>query len=138
MFTILCVGSLLSISSFIDIRTKKVSFRVLFIYTILGILNLFLFDKQNLFVAIGGACIGILILGLSKITRGGVGMGDGFLLVVTGLFLGVWRNTELLLGSFFLAALFSVVLLIFKKANRKKEIPFIPFLLISFLGFVFL
>lgn len=138
MFTKLCIGSLLSISAFIDIKARSVSFKVLIAYGILGVFNIFLFDKQNLFAALGGAFIGVIILVLSKLTRGGIGMGDGLLLIVTGLFLGIWKNTELLLGSFFLAALFSISLLIAKKADRKKEIPFIPFLLLSFLGLVFL
>lgn len=138
LFTKLCIGSLLGISTFIDIKTRSVSFKVLLAYGILGVFNIFLFDKQNLLTALSGAFIGVIILVLSKLTRGGIGMGDGLLLIVTGLFLGIWKNTELLLGSFFLAALFSIVLLIAKKADRKKEIPFIPFLLLSFLGLVLL
>lgn len=126
------------ISAFIDIKTKSVSFKVLLAYGVLGVLNIFSFDKQNLFTALGGAFIGVLVLVLSKLTRGGIGMGDGLLLIVTGLFWGTWKNTELLLGSFFFAALFSIILLIAKKADRKKEIPFIPFLLLSFFGLVLL
>ena len=141
-FTKLCIGSLLGISTVIDIKTRKVSFKILVLYGALGMLNLVFFDGQNLYAALGGALIGIFVLGISKLTRGGIGMGDGFLIIVTGVFLGTWKNIELLLGSFFLAAIFSVFYLIVKKKNdkkeiRKKEIPLVPFLFLSFLGTVF-
>lgn len=136
-FTKLCIGSLLGISTVIDIKTRKVSFKILAVYGMLGILNLVFFDRQCLYAAFGGALIGILVLGISKLTKGGIGMGDGLLMIVTGVFLGAWGNIELFLGSLFLAAIFSVLYLIVKRKDRKKEIPLVPFLFLSYLGTVF-
>lgn len=64
-------------------------------------------------------------------------MGDGFLFLVTGIFLGGGKNMELLMISLLYAALFSLGLIVFgkvkgKAGRKEKEIPFIPFV---FLGY---
>jgi leader peptidase (prepilin peptidase)/N-methyltransferase len=65
---------------------------------------------------------------------GKIGIGDGVLLCATGLGLGFWSNLELFAIALLLAAVISIVLLTFRLADRKKSIPFVPFLL---LGYVF-
>lgn len=72
---------------------------------------------------------------ISKITGGKIGMGDGILLCITGMGLGFWGNLELFGIALFFAAVVSILLLIFRLADRKKSIPFVPFL---FFGYVFL
>ncbi len=80
-----------------------------------------------------GCVIGAGIILLSKITRSKIGMGDGLLLCITGLGLGFWINLELLGLALFLAAVLSIFLLMLGLANRKKSIPFVPFLFASYL-----
>lgn len=82
---------------------------------------------------IGGAMIGISVILISKATKGKIGMGDGFLLCVTGLGLGLWSNLEMFAIALFAAAVSSIILLILRLVNRKKSIPFIPFLLLGYL-----
>ena len=59
-------------------------------------------------------------------------MGDGMLLCITGLGLGFWSNLELFAIALILAAIVSIFLLMLRLADRKKSIPFIPFLLIGY------
>ena len=82
---------------------------------------------------IGGILIGGAFLGISKVTRGQIGIGDGLILCVTGLGLGIAKGMEMLLYGLLLAALFSAILLVRKVANRKMTIPFIPFLFVGYL-----
>lgn len=84
---------------------------------------------------IGGVGIGVCVIIISKVTGGKIGMGDGILLCITGLGLGFWGNLELFGIALFFAAIISILLLIFRLADRKKSIPFVPFL---FLGYVLL
>jgi leader peptidase (prepilin peptidase)/N-methyltransferase len=84
---------------------------------------------------IGGVLIGACVIGISIVTGGKIGIGDGLLLCVTGIGLGFWGNLELFGFALFLAAGLSIVLLIFRLADRKKSIPFVPFL---FFGYVLL
>ncbi len=82
---------------------------------------------------IGGLIIGAMVILISVMTSGKIGLGDGMLLCVTGLGLGFWGNLELFALALFLAAVLSIILLVFRLADRKKSIPFVPFLLLSYL-----
>jgi leader peptidase (prepilin peptidase)/N-methyltransferase len=70
-------------------------------------------------------------------TGGKIGMGDGILLCVTGIGLGFWNNLELFGVALFLAAVLSIILMILRVVDRKKSIPFIPFLFAGYLIIVF-
>ena len=74
--------------------------------------------------------IGLL---LSAITGGKIGAGDGFVLAALGLGLGFYRTMFLWVMALCLAAVCAICLLALKKAGRKTELPFVPFL---FLGYV--
>lgn len=128
----LLVIGLLGVSSWLDIKRKEISTIVLVIFGLIGII--LLFSKRNLtyLSVFGGILVGIIVLILSYITRGDIGIGDGLILIVTGIFLGGYKNFELLLGALALSAIFSCLLLFINK-NMKQEIPFIPFLLIEYL-----
>lgn len=79
-----------------------------------------------------GLALGLSVVVLSKATGGKIGMGDGMLLCITGLGLGFWSNLELFAIALILAAIVSIFLLMLRLADRKKSIPFIPFLLIGY------
>lgn len=76
-----------------------------------------------------GSMVGVVVIGVSKLTREAVGMGDGCMLIATGAFLGLIDNLILLMGALILAGVFSAGLLIIKKRGNKYEIPFVPFML---------
>jgi leader peptidase (prepilin peptidase)/N-methyltransferase len=80
-----------------------------------------------------GLSLGLGVVLLSKATGGKIGIGDGLALSVTGMGLGFWSNMELFAIALSLAAVFSIGLIVFRKANRKKTIPFMPFLFIAYL-----
>ena len=46
-----------------------------------------------------GILIGVVLLAVSKVTGGAVGMGDGLLFTITGIYFGFRKNLILLLGS---------------------------------------
>ena len=55
-------------------------------------------------------------------------MGDALVLLCLGAGYRWERVTAMLFGALCLAAVFSLVLLILKRADRKTELPFLPFL----------
>jgi leader peptidase (prepilin peptidase)/N-methyltransferase len=83
--------------------------------------------------SLGGMLVGAVVIIISKATAGKIGMGDGLILCVTGIGLGFWGNIELFAYALFAAAVVSIVLLILRLADRKKSIPFVPFLLLSYI-----
>ena len=80
-----------------------------------------------------GMAVGLAMMGVSALTRGSIGMGDGMLLVVSGVFLGGAANVELLFTGLLYAAVFSLGVLALGKHKKYRELPFVPFL---FLGYV--
>lgn len=81
------------------------------------------------------ASVALLIVSMlcRLISSKAIGFGDIKLLALMGLFLktdGVW---DVMLCSMVASFLFSLYLLIFKKANRQTEIPFAPLLLAGML-----
>ncbi len=89
-------------------------------------------ERLSIAERMGGCALGLGVILLSKATGGKIGLGDGILLCVTGLGLGFWTNTELFGIALSLAAAVSVVLLLLRRADRKKSIPFVPFLLTGY------
>ncbi|MDU6266067.1 MAG: prepilin peptidase [Anaerocolumna aminovalerica] len=137
-YTILFLWLLLC--SIQDIKKKKIN-----IYLILaGLAGFFVLlismtwnGEFNFLFCLGGMSLGLILLCLSFITKGQIGTGDGLIVCITGLCLGFSRNAMLLAVSLLASAIFSIVLLTFKLAGRKKTIPFVPFLLIGYLGVLF-
>ena len=82
---------------------------------------------------IGGSLIGFIIMGISILTKGGIGLGDGGLLCVMGLYVGFYKNLEIFLLALLMASICGIVLLLIKKADRKTELPFVPFLTIAYI-----
>ena len=102
-----------------------------------GIVLLFLSlldHNMNWMVSILGAVLGAVLLLLSKILRGAIGVGDGLVVLLVGFVMGIYGGCVVLFYSLFLASLFSIVMLCLKKLKKKDSIPFIPFLFISYLG----
>lgn len=81
----------------------------------------------------GGIGIGVLLLLLAALSRGQVGAGDGVMIIVSGVFLGFWRNFELLLSAMLLAAIAALYLLVVRKKGRGYQMPFLPCLLIAYM-----
>lgn len=74
---------------------------------------------------------GAVFFALSFVTREKVGYGDGWILLMIGLFLGLLPCFFVLLFGLLLESVVALALLVFKKAKRDKEIPFSPFLLLG-------
>lgn len=120
-----------------DFKEKKISIAILAAGSCLSVI----------FLAAGGISVtsrllglmtGLLLLLLSKLLKGQIGLGDGIVICITGLCLGFRDNLSLLVFSLTIAAFISLVLLLFKKAGKKDTIPFIPFIFLSYLGGLFL
>lgn len=126
------IGIFLLISSWLDIRKKMVSGIVLLIFAIIGWIFYFALNPMNILVLAGGMGIGVIVVLISKITDGQIGMGDGGLLCVTGIYMGLYKNLELFFGGLLLASLWGIFLLVTKRGKRKTEIPFVPFLAASY------
>ena len=133
-----CLLGYLSVETGSDIRKKEISvFRSVVCAAIALLLRIGMGQLrpqadavQFLLTAIVPGCV---LLMIGKITRQEIGYGDGILLLVCGLCLG-WKDAILLFVSgLFLMFPASLVLLLSGRADRRAELPFAPFLLVSYL-----
>jgi len=84
---------------------------------------------QNLLSAMIAS--GFLLI-LNFITKGrGMGMGDVKLAIFMGLFLGFPKIIVAFYVAFIVGAVMGIFLMIFKKAKKKTQIPFGPFLILG-------
>ncbi len=134
----LSVFALLGICGMEDWKTKRIHIGWLLFFAAEGFLCSVCFWKRP-FLEIAMAVIpGIMIYILSNVLQGGIGEGDGLLLLVTGLFLNASAVFGIFMHAVFLAALAGLFLYIFKKKSRKYEMPFVPFLFLAFLSEILL
>lgn len=116
-----------------DGKEKQVDIYIPVVVAFIGIV-LQVFDHQNSVWEIGaGVGVGILVLVISWITGGSVGAGDGMMLMVSGIFLGFWRNLSLFMTAQILVGTAALFMVVVKKRGRKYRLPFVPFLLAAYL-----
>lgn len=79
------------------------------------------------------SAVGIVLLGLSYLTDGGIGEGDGWFLVVTGFFLEPVENVILFLSGVVFCSVYSLTLTAAVFAGggniKGRRLPFLPYLL---------
>lgn len=128
----LIVLGLLGLCSLEDVRHRQLTIIYILMFGIGGVILHLFVPVCSIYSILCGMLPGAFMLLISAATQGSVGMGDGILLVVTGVYLGGYANLVLLMTGLLLSALWSLGLLAFRKKKRKDEIAFVPFLLLSY------
>lgn len=122
---------LLIVLAWIDIKTGKVPLILLLPGSAAGFICFLTAGTFSWKSLMGGLAIGGVILLVAVVTRESIGIGDGLVFIMTGLFLGAGRNLALLVLASGLAAAVSVLLMLFGKITKKQRIPFVPFILLA-------
>ncbi len=131
------VAAVLLWNSIYDLKYRKISIPITFLGMIIAVFFIIttLIKDNGCYIIIevlGGVSVGIFLILCSFFTRGQIGIGDGIICCFTGLFYGFFENLSMLFIGLLLSAIVSFLLLLSKKAGRKTEIPFVPFLFFVF------
>lgn len=81
-----------------------------------------------------GMLPGFLLLGISLVTGGALGFGDGLMTLCLGVYLGFWATAETVMAALLLSAAWAGLVLCLKKRKGKDPIAFVPFLLLGDIG----
>jgi len=135
MFEIRQIGGVLFlvICTYFDMKTKMLPVRLLVMGGI-GVSISHIIQRENWWIYVMGILLGAIFLLVSKVTKEGLGYGDSILILLLGAFVGLWQVLLVLVIAFVSAAIFSSVVLVLKKMSRRKQIPFVPFLLLGYIG----
>lgn len=128
---IIC-GGYLCILSALDIRFRKLPVWLLAGGIGLAMVYQWKWSSLPLILSAAGGAVGIVFLLTGKLTEESLGYGDGLLILAMGIYLGFWKVLGLLVTAFVLAAGFAMLVLVYKKFQRKTVFPFVPFLCMGY------
>jgi leader peptidase (prepilin peptidase) / N-methyltransferase len=124
----------LCLCSLQDVKKKQINLKLILCGFLILIIGSNLVDTIAFWNRIAGFSLGLILIILNPITKGQIGIGDGLIVSCIGLCFGFTETALILMISLFISAIFSLFLLVVKKVNRNYTIPFIPFILIGYLG----
>lgn len=126
----------LMICTYADIRSKKIYKSVITVYLLFSLAGHFIaaFGSRSVSVSemAAGLIPGAVCIAISFLTRQGIGYGDSVLITVCGISVGGRECLSIILCAFFWAGIWGLVMWRFFHMDKKKEIPFVPFLLLGF------
>lgn len=114
-----------------DVRTRLVPVWFAGIFSACALLYHLLFTTSMLKEVVFGALMGLLFIGISRISRGALGMGDAVLILSLGIWCGLQDSFTVILFAFILSGLFGGIVLLVRKKKRQETLPFVPFLLLA-------
>lgn len=130
------IGIMLLFAGIADIKSLSISRRFILIFLAICLATVFTGQSQSLMSALLGTLVGICALGISIISDGQIGRGDGYVIASLGLVLGFRGSLVVVCISSMVMCIIAVIMLIFKKGNRKTKLPFIPALFAGYAIFV--
>lgn len=132
MIAIVVTGVYLLILAVEDMASKSVGVAEL----ILGVgpiaVSLLTENEPGGVVRILGLIPGIVILIISLITKGKIGIADAVVLCILGLTVGIYESCAVLAVACMLLIAYSVALLAGGRLKRNSRVAFLPFLFIGF------
>jgi len=132
------IGGILLVFTVIDdLKYKQIRIMPIILT---GVLGLFLRCalQGDIVGGLLGAVVGMLLIAIGKITRQAIGYGDGVIFISIGVLIGLKQVAAVLFISLLLAFVYSVVLLVLRRAKRKTAFPFVPFVFLAYAGIHFL
>jgi leader peptidase (prepilin peptidase)/N-methyltransferase len=120
------IGIMLFVAGIVDIRKLSISRRYIVLLGAACIAALLTQKRPSLITALSGTLIGMCALGISLIAGEQLGRGDGFVLVAIGLVLGFRGSLVVVSIASIIMCIIAIVMLAFKKGNKKTKLPFIP------------
>ena len=131
-----CVGILLFFAGIRDFRKREISRRQILILTLICLIGIPFKTHFGLWNALGGAAVGLCIVGISIASRGQIGRGDGMVLGAIGLLLGFRGCLAVACLASWIMAIISATLSILKKGNRHTKLPFLPALFVGYIAYI--
>ena len=142
--------SLLIICSYTDLRERGISLVLLAAFSIscvVLLVSVSIFGDRWAFLKstvgyepspvniLAGLIPGLILLAVNRITKGAVGLGDVYVILLLGVMLGFEKTFTILFLSMVMTALFGLACMALGNRNRKDSLPYMPFVLAALVVF---
>ncbi len=122
----------LGILSIIDIKSKSLPTWLIGVFAVVCFIFRYI-EGVSFFDFMLSLLPGIVLFLLAIGTKEKIGIGDAFVVGILGIGYTIENVVSILGISLFFIAIWAIGLLIVKKANRKTELPFLPYLFVGHL-----
>lgn len=119
-----------------DYKEKEIPLWMPALAAIVGMILHLLCWETTLADILLGTLVGVLLLFVAWISRERVGIGDGIMLMVSGIFLGFRGNLTLLFMALGMVGLVALFFIVVKRKGKDYRLPFVPFLLAAYLVYL--
>lgn len=120
-------------ASWQDFRHHKISVWLYTFFGVVGLVENFLFRQTRWGEAAAALIPGMILLLLTKCSRGAIGAGDGWFFIASAVYLGFWNTMALLFYGLMFCSACCMGMVVWGFASgvnvRKMRLPFLPFLL---------
>ena len=124
----------LGINAISDIKAKRILIWSVWVLGIFGLLYGFISKELMILQVLITLLPGIIFLIISKVTKESLGYGDGIVVLVMGVFINMQKLVRSLMLALLFAALWSIILMIFWGKKKQADFPFLPFVLLGYIG----
>lgn len=125
---------LLGAAGFIDWKKKEIPLWILILLSMATGCSLLCGRNVILWERLAGIGLGAGFFGISKVTKEAIGYGDSWIILLLGIQKGIWQVLQLLFAASILAAVFALFYLWKRNWNKKATLPFLPFIVIGYIG----
>lgn len=132
MYQYILTGAALGISSYTDLKCRRVYGAVAAAYLILAVLGHLTGRTASLTEMLAGVLPGVFCFLVSWVSRQSLGYGDSLVILICGVSLGFWLCIWITFTAFFWSGVWGAAVYRMRKMSPREEIPFIPFLLLGF------
>lgn len=130
------VCGMLFLCGIYDWRKKELPVWWLVCMSVIVGIFLLCFHRNMLWSRVAGVILGIVLFLFAKWTKEMIGYGDCWLILLLGIYIGIYQSLCVLFIASAIAGIFALFCLWFRKWNKKMSIPFVPFLAVAYLGVV--
>lgn len=127
-------------ASVIDIRKRKIPLYLMVGLMVFAFVTHFIYERLSITEMVFGAGMGLVLIGIAVVTKEKIGIGDGIIFVVVGLFLGFFGSIIILWYASIIAALSGLILCIVRKFDHEKlkdvTLPFAPCVLAGLIIYI--
>ena len=92
-----------------------------------------IFNNVPLRPYITASVIGIIFILISGFSKEKIGYGDSFMILITGMLLGIENLMFVLFSAFIMCFVTGIVIMYIRKSIRNMSLPFVPFLFAAFI-----